>query len=190
MFAVFQGHQASFGAWCVVVFASLVAAVIDVRSWRIPNLLTFPLLLSGLAFSRVLGGTSGLADSFLGCLIAASPFVALFLFSGGGAGDAKFMGAVGSWLGVRGGLLALLCVLSAGVVIGLGMSLVRGRGRQVLRNLILMSSALTLAVVGRRGARQAISLFPEQEQMLKMPYGLTIFAGVCIAAGSALRWHL
>ena len=85
--------------WGVVIGTALAAAVCDLRTRRVPNLLTGPIVLAGLAWGIWVGGWAGLADSVAGCLLLAIPYVLLFVFAGGGAGDAKLMGAIGSrWL--------------------------------------------------------------------------------------------
>ena len=65
------------------------------------------------------------------------PFVFLFIFSGGGAADAKLMGAIGMWLGARNGVVALAAVLLAGAVLGLLYALSKRRLQAVLLNLSL-----------------------------------------------------
>ena len=86
--------------WGIVIGASLVAAVFDARRNRIPNVLTIPLLLLGVTSSIFFGGLSGLAQSVGACILLALPFVLLFIFANGGAGDAKLMGAIGAWIGL------------------------------------------------------------------------------------------
>ena len=49
--------------WGAVLGAALVGAIWDARTRRIPNALTAPLLLGGLAHAVVVGGWAGLADS-------------------------------------------------------------------------------------------------------------------------------
>ena len=113
--------------WGTVLGAALVAAFWDLRSRRIPNLLTGPLLLCGWCQSVWLCGAHGLLDSFVASLLLATPFAILFAFAGGGAGDAKLMGALGSWLGVVSGIAVLLAVCLCGMVIAVGGYVVRRR---------------------------------------------------------------
>jgi hypothetical protein len=49
---------------------------------------------------------------------------------------------------------------------------------------------MTIAIVARQDTREAATILPPQRELLKMPYGLTIFSGACVAAIGALRWHL
>ena len=64
--------------WSVALGAALLAAALDARSRRIPNLLTFPLLAGGLIHAAIAGGPSGLLDSGLACVVVALPYVLLF----------------------------------------------------------------------------------------------------------------
>jgi prepilin signal peptidase PulO-like enzyme (type II secretory pathway) len=84
--------------WGVVFGTSLAAAIFDLRSKRIPNALTIPLLVAGLVWATWIGGLSGLGNAAAACFLLALPYVFLFLFAKGGAGDAKLMGAIGAWL--------------------------------------------------------------------------------------------
>ena len=107
MFLTLWDHSVVPVQWGVVLCVSLIGAITDLRSGRIPNFLTMPILLAGATWAVWLCGPAGLADALLGCLLLATPYVLLFVFAGGGAGDAKLMGAIGAWLGVVNGLVAL-----------------------------------------------------------------------------------
>src|SRR4051812_4578870 len=96
--------------WAAVIGACLVAAAWDVRTGRIPNWLCAALFAGGLLASLIRGGSSGAADAACGCVLLAVPYILLFVFAGGGAGDAKLMGAVGMWLGLAGAVWVLLAV--------------------------------------------------------------------------------
>jgi len=89
--------------WAVVAGVSLAAAVCDFRTRRIPNALTVPAFAAGLLYALWAAGASGFADAVKVSVLLALPFILLFLFSHGGAGDAKLMGAVGAWLGLQEG---------------------------------------------------------------------------------------
>jgi prepilin peptidase CpaA len=83
----------------VVLIAVLVTAVTDVWKFKIHNLLTLPLLASGLIYHAVVGGWGGCAASLLGALIGFCPLIVLYILGGMGAGDVKLMAGVGAWLG-------------------------------------------------------------------------------------------
>ena len=80
---------------------ALLMAWCDLRTRRIPNILTFGGALAGLSFQVGLHGLNGLLTGFLGLVLG---FVLLFLFylrGGMGAGDVKALAALGAWLGVK-----------------------------------------------------------------------------------------
>jgi prepilin peptidase CpaA len=181
-------HSASIGQWGVAVAASLAAAISDLRSGRIPNLLTGPLLLAGLAWALWVGGGTGLALAVAGAFLLALPFLVLFAVAGGGAGDAKLMGAIGAWLGPVSGVLALLCVVLAGAGFGLVLATRRQRHGLALERVGWMIVALVHLFRGQRN--HTTRSFLSGEDMQAMPYGVAIFAGVCLGAAVMLLWHV
>ena len=101
--------------WLPVVIIgciTLVAAVIDVRTRRIPNWFTVPVLAGGLIFHTVTGGWGGLLTALGGFVTGFGILLVLWLMGGGGGGDVKLMGAVGAWLGAW--LTLIVFLLSAG----------------------------------------------------------------------------
>jgi len=96
----------------------LAASVSDVRSRRIPNKITYPTVLTLLAFHTVLGGLPGFYASGLGLLAGLSVLFAPYALGKMGAGDVKLMGVVGAALGVTGVITAFLFTCLAGGVQG------------------------------------------------------------------------
>ena len=189
VFVTLWDHAALPMQWGVVIFAALAGAVSDLGSSRIPNWLTGPVLLGGIAWAVWMGGLFGLADAASGCMLLAFPYVLLFVFGGGGAGDAKLMGAIGAWLGVVNGLVVLVSVTVAGLVLAIGFSVAKRRLRTVLANLARMAS-IAIVFVAARGRQGVIPpLLVRTRDMQTIPYGVGIFAGVCIAAGGVFAWR-
>jgi prepilin peptidase CpaA len=176
------GHPTAPLQWLAVIGASLIAAITDLRSGRIPNWLTGSVFLAGMIWAWSSSGMSGLGDGFSGALVLAVPYIVLFLMAGGGAADAKLMGAVGAWLGLSNGCAVLLAVCVSGALLGIGYAVIKKQTRGVFCNIVLIWVALTLLITGKRRWNEARNLFPESRSMLCMPYGVAIFMGVCIAA--------
>lgn len=175
--------------WGVVLSASLAGTVTDLGSRRIRNRLTGPILFGGLAWAAWTAGPAGLADAAAACVLMALPYVLLFAFFGGGAGDAKLMGALGTWLGVVNGMVVLISVLLSGVVIAIGFALAKKQFGKVLANLVGMASSTAYFVLDRETFCQPAAVQPGTRDMLTIPYGIAIFAGVCIAATGVLLWR-
>ena len=173
--------------WGVVLGASLLAAVWDLSTRRIPNWLTGTVFLSGLVAAAGFRGGNGLLDALAGALLMGIPFVLLFVLGGGGAGDAKLMAALGTWLGAGNGVLVLFAVVMCGAVLSLAYALIRGRFGSVMSNLYRFAWNGILLV--RTGGRVDGTLScPSTHEMLAVPYGLSIFIGVLLVACWRFLW--
>ena len=175
--------------WGVVIGASLLAAVSDLRQRRIPNALTFPLFVAGLIWAAWQGGLTGAAEALGAGVFVALPFVLLFLFAGGGAGDAKLMGAIGAWLGLRQGLTALFCVAIVGGLFALVRAIGQKKLKLVLTSLYITVYGFLVSVAGGRALRREDNQADDAPpQDLYIPYGVAILAGVCAAAAVVWIW--
>lgn len=108
------------------VTIALVACVTDIRSRRIPNVLTFGAGVAGLLFHLATGGRDAGFDSAMGYLAGTALFLPFFVLGGMGAGDIKLLAALGAWMGpynvlwlglyasIAGGLFAVIVGLSSG----------------------------------------------------------------------------
>ena len=104
----------------VAAFVS-IAVFIDVRSRRIPNWLTVSAFVLGLLFNIAVGGLPGLWLSLGGFAVGFGTLLILWLIGGGGGGDVKLMGAVGSWVGAVPTLMIFLGSALFAVVCTVGM---------------------------------------------------------------------
>src|SRR5437773_2425923 len=112
-----------------VVAIAVAAAALDLKTRRIPNVLTVGAALVGLMAHAYVDGWSGAATSVLGCIVGVAAFFPFFALGGLGAGDIKLLGAIGAWLGpvasiwvvlfsgIAGGVLAILVALCSGYLV-------------------------------------------------------------------------
>lgn len=150
------------------VLLSVIAGYTDLRSRRIPNWLTVPGLLVGVAANTVLGGWSGLKTSLLGAAIGLALLLPFVLLRSLGAGDWKLAGALGAFTGP--GLLVNLLLGSVFVagLMAVGLVIYKGRIRQTLRNMgHILVSLVTFQLPGSR-----VSL--DNPESLKVPYGVAL----------------
>ncbi len=111
--------------WLVTV-TLVVAAIIDGIQLRVPNWLTFPMIVSGWVYSAAFSpwaGWEGLAWSLVGTAVGLALLLPAYAIGGMGAGDVKLMAGVGAWVwgtatfyafcvsAIVGGVIALLMVL-------------------------------------------------------------------------------
>ena len=92
----------------VVAVGAAIASFTDFTKFKVYNLLTFPVFFAGLAYGAISGGLSGLGFALSGAFAGFAILMIPYLMGGLGAGDVKFMMAMGSWLGVASILPAII----------------------------------------------------------------------------------
>ena len=159
----------------LIIFLSsilIIAVTIDIRVRKIPNLLTFPAMVTALTFHSVTGGWKGFVFSAEGLAIGIALFLIPYIMGGMGAGDAKLMGAIGAIIGPRGVFLASLFTAVAGGIYALIVFLLN---MQYFKGFI-ERSALTLKVFAF--TRNFIPIpADESEKKPRLCYGVAIAAG-------------
>jgi prepilin peptidase CpaA len=149
-----------------------LAAIQDIRAHKIPNLLTFPAMVTALTYHTVTGGFEGFLFSTQGLGVGLAILILPYLKGGMGAGDAKLMGAVGATLGPEGAFIAFLFTAIFGGIYGLVLLLAPP---QNLRGLVKRWATMLMAFLS---LRQLIYIPPTaNERKLKLCYGLAIAAG-------------
>ena len=124
----------------VVVAISAVACITDLRSRRIPNVLTFGGALAALVYHTASGGAAGLLSACGGWGVGLAIFFLPFALGGMGGGDIKLLAALGAWLGPAASVWLALYTGAVGGVLALSVALARGYLRTALRNIWLLFS--------------------------------------------------
>ena len=128
----------------IVVLLALLgaAAIFDLRERRIPNLLIAIALPAGFALAAWASGPHGLWFSAKGVATGFVLFFPLFLLRAFGAGDAKLMMAIGSFLGpVDTFVVAAIALAAAGFIAAVA-GIASRRGDVLLANLKSIGVAL------------------------------------------------
>src|ERR1700741_2213685 len=76
-----------------------VACAWDLRTHRIPQVLTLGGALTGILFHLITGGWTAGGLSVVGWIVGIAIFFVPFALGGLGGGDVKLLGALGAWLG-------------------------------------------------------------------------------------------
>lgn len=154
-----------------VLSAGLLAAtVIDLRTRRIPNVLTASMAALGFGLAAVGANENTMAASLAGLVFGLLLMLPGYALGATGAGDVKLMAAVGAILGPALVLLAFICTSIAGGVLALVIAIRRRR------------LAATLAQTGRLVAAPGAA--PKE---IRAAGTASRFAyGPAIAAGSML----
>lgn len=117
-----------------VLCAGMVAlAAIDIEHYILPDRITLPGIVIGLAFSPFVVWTT-LRSSLIGAALGAGVLLALWYGwlllrkeEGMGLGDVKMIALIGAFLGWQGMLLCLFLSSLLGAVVGLGLMAIQGR---------------------------------------------------------------
>jgi prepilin peptidase CpaA len=157
----------------IAIAVGLVACVTDLRSRRIPNVLTFGAAAAGLVYGGVTGGWSGFGGAALGWLIGAAAFIVPFALGGLGGGDVKLLGALGTWLGPTGAIWVALYTGLAGGVMAVAVALASGYLRRALWNVSLLLMHWRVA-----GLRPLSEVSLEGSDGPRLAYALPIFVGL------------
>ena len=167
----------------------LAAAGIDWWKFKVPNKLTFPLILSGWALGLLnyfelvpAGGHGGLGAALVGTMVGCALLIPMYAIGGMGAGDVKMTMGFGSWIGAFYGLpdavyiiFWAFCIGSiAGGVIALGMIAVRGKYRQNIENV--------RAILGDFGSSSSVGEIHDKANKRRprwhrLPYGVPLCIG-------------
>ena len=160
----------------VLIALLVVAAVIDYRSYKIPNWLTVGGMLLGLACSAALAAPaySGLLAGLGGIAVGMVVLLPLYAIRVLGAGDVKLMGAVGAFLGVADTLSAILFVGVTSGVAAVAVALQRKAFRRMVGNLSQATlQMMVFAAVGGERPGDALAA----HSVGKLPFGICICVG-------------
>jgi prepilin peptidase CpaA len=186
-----------------VCAAMIASAVIDWWKFKVPNWLTFPVILGGWALGLlhsaglhvVAGdGSGGIGASLAGTVLGFALLLPMYAIGGMGAGDVKMTMGFGAWAGTFFGLEGGLCLwvivyaFCAGAICGgliaVGMILARGQWRQNLQHTrLIMTDLLTSGSLGMMAAKAR----ERRPRWHRLPYGVPLcigFVGYLWLAGS------
>jgi prepilin peptidase CpaA len=181
----FVGNHAALIAFVVTTVVALVAAVIDFRRFRVPNVLTFPLCISGLVFHALVNGLSGLQYSAGGIAVGLVALLLFYIMGVMGAGDVKLLAAIGAWIGAA-NIVYVFCV--AGVVTGIHSLVVLAWQRRLHEiPAIFQVTVVQMATLGRHivrtdSASLAATVQRPDRHRYVMPFAVMIAIGVVVVA--------
>ncbi len=160
----------------------IVASYYDIRYRRIPNWLTLPGVIVGLALNAFLGQTvlRGLGDAGLAVGLALLFNFPLYLLHARGAGDVKLLAAIGALVGWRAWVEIFILSGILGGVLAVILMLGAGRFRKTLWN--------TASILGEMLHFRAPHLKSEEFDVksplsFRLPQGAVIALGCCTLLG-------
>lgn len=148
------------------------ASYTDLVKNRIPNSITFPAILIGIALNTYLHGMTGFYSAVSGSALGIACLLPFYMAGGMAAGDVKLMSAVGAFLGSSMIFKAVLLSLICGSILGI-IWLVRSNGIGDFLRRYLLSGKYTLMTGG-------LQYFPPEKgdpALMRFPYALAIAGG-------------
>ncbi len=165
--------QENWPIWLVTVVL-IVAAVIDGWKLKVPNWITFPLIISGWIYSTANYGWEGFGWSLVGTAVGLGLLLPAYAIGGMGAGDVKLLGGVGAWVWGTTTFYAFACSAVVGGVLAVAMVLWRrawtrhaDQFRQIVNEIVQIRDPNTLSAIAAE----------RKSSMLLLPYGIPIAIG-------------
>ena len=165
----------------VVTLTLILAAVIDGFELKVPNWITFPMIISGwiysAAFAQAHYGLSwyeGLGWSLAGTVVGLLTLLPLYSIGGMGAGDVKLMAGIGAWVYVKITLLSFAWSGIIGAVLAVLMVLYsrawskhKGQFWMILNEIATVKDPEKLSEIAAE----------RKSRMMLLPYGIPIAMG-------------
>jgi prepilin peptidase CpaA len=155
----------------------VVAAVIDGLQLKVPNWLTYPLVISGWIYSTTCFGLEGLGWSLLGTALGLALLLPAYAIGGMGAGDVKLLAGVGAWVYCTHTLLAFGISAVIGGLMAIVMVCWSGKWRKHLAQFqVIAGEIMTIRDPEKLSAIAA----ERKSSMMLLPYGIPITIGTIL----------
>jgi prepilin peptidase CpaA len=186
----------------ILIILLFIAAFFDVKEKRIPNWLTFPIILIGLILNIIMNGLNGCLFSFYGFLIGLAVFFIPFALGLMGAGDVKLMAAIGSLMGWKFTVLSSLFSAVAGIIVVFGYLIYKKELFSYFRKYFVAIAKAILKyinfsdknIVGTKLKKFAyskeIEIGIKKNEKLYVPYGLAIALGTLFVLSGIFKRYL
>ena len=154
--------------WLVSIVL-VIAAVIDGIALKVPNWITFPMILCGWAYSFAMGGFAGLGFSLLGTAVGLALLYVLYAVGGMGAGDVKLLAGIGAWVYTEHVLNIFIATTIVGAIMAVIMVAWSGRWTHHYRQFKMIIAEWFRV----RNADALYEIAAERKpRMLLLPYGI------------------
>jgi prepilin peptidase CpaA len=174
-----EGILANWPVW-IVTLTLIVAAVIDGLKLKVPNWITFPMIITGWAYSTWAAPSVGMAWyqglgwSLLGTVIGLALLLPAYAIGGMGAGDVKLLAGVGAWMHGTHTVYAFGVSAVVGAVLAVGMVWYRRAwAKHSGQFWMIVNEIMTI-----RDPEKLTEIAAERKSsMMLLPYGIPIAIG-------------
>lgn len=168
--------------WAVSIFA-IIAAYIDGKELRVPNKLTFPMIIAGWMWSSIYYGMSGdgwyygLMWSLAGTAVGVATLLPAYAIGGMGAGDVKMMAAIGAWVHCTITFYAFCVGSIVGAILAVIMIIASGEGRKHFNQFFFILNEISTVKDPEKLAQIATE---RKTKMRLLPYGIPMAIGTVL----------
>ncbi|MEZ6095612.1 MAG: A24 family peptidase [Pirellulaceae bacterium] len=179
MSGLMNGIVENWPYWFVTLFV-IIAAYIDGKELRVPNKITYPMIIAGWIYSMIayqMGGQGwyvGLGWSLAGTAVGLATLLPAYSIGGMGAGDVKMMAGIGAWIYCTDTFYAFCVSAVAGALLSIGMIVWAKQGRKhwnqfmyIFNEIITVRNPETLSQIAAE----------RKTSMRLLPYGIPIAIG-------------
>jgi len=176
---MFETMMQNWPYWVVTVFV-IVAAYIDGKLLKVPNKITYPMIIAGWIYSMIAyqmsgdGWYVGLGWSLAGTAVGLLTLLPAYSIGGMGAGDVKMMAAVGAWVYITTTFYAFCVSAIVGAIIAVIMIVMSGEGKKhwaqgqyILNEIMTIKNPEKLAEIAAK----------RKPTMRLLPYGIPLAIG-------------
>ena len=171
--------------WVVTLFV-IVAAYVDGKELRVPNKLTYPMIIAGWIYSMIAYGMSGegwyvgLGWSLAGTAVGLATLLPAYSIGGMGAGDVKMMAGIGAWVYCETTFYAFCVSAIVGAILAVFMIL---WSKQTSKHMNQFMFILNEIMTVRNPETLATIAAERKSSMRLLPYGIPIAIGTVMYFG-------
>jgi len=177
----------------ILLILLVLSLYFDLTQKKIPNFLTFPVVLWGLLSHTIANGLDGILFSASGLLLGLAVFFIPFLLGGMGGGDVKLMGAIGALKGLQFVFHAAIFTAFCGGILAIIYLIYNRQLLQTLKKILATVAVPLLTALYfkcRNPLLNQLSLFflstteSQEAKKVYLPYGVAIVLGTLIVFSS------
>jgi prepilin peptidase CpaA len=158
----------------ILMVVMVIAAIIDYKFKKVPNIITFSAIAAGLAMAFMENGFKGISISTLGLFIGMALLYLPYAAGGMGGGDVKLLGAIGA---IKGPWFVFITFLAMALIGGL-MAVIRMAF--VMKKDDMRTLSASIKTVFHTRSLSVLEI-PEYARKEKIPYAIAISAGAAVS---------
>lgn len=165
--------------WVVTLFV-IVAAYVDGKELRVPNKLTYPMIIAGWIYSSIAYGMAGegwyvgLGWSLAGTAVGLATLLPAYSIGGMGAGDVKMMAGIGAWVYCSTTFYAFCVSAVVGALLAVGMILWSKQTKKHMNQFVFILNEIMTV----RNPETLATIAAERKSSMRLlPYGIPIAIG-------------